>query len=255
MRFRGVKIALLLLVLTSHFVSAQEDDIARKAVPAYTGLANDFAGVLKPEELSQLDRKLKAYEDSTSTQVVVVIEKSLNGRDQFDRSMDFARGWGVGQAGKNNGVVIYLAVEDRKLSIRTANATQGALTDGETGDIRRIMQPYLKAGKYFEALDIGSSAVMMALAGEFKAGGGKKKETVPGWGIIVVIIIFIVVIAVINNRGRYRGYRGAGPYWWGPGTWGGGGFGGFGGGSGGGGGWGGMGGGGGFDGGGSDGGW
>lgn len=256
MKSAGVKILLLALSLWLNPLQAQtqqDDDIARKPVPAYTGLANDFAGVLSSQELATLDQKLKRYEDSTSTQVVVVIEKSLNGRDQFDRSMDFARGWGVGQKDKNNGIVVYLSIEDRKLSIRTANATQGALTDGETGDIRRMMQPYLKQQQYYTALDIGTDAIFQALKGEFSA--GSKKKSVPGWSMIIAIILFIVFIAIINNRGKYRGYRGTGPYWWGPGSWPGSGGGGWGGGGSSGGGWGGMGGGGGFDGGGSDGGW
>jgi len=228
-----------------------DDDIARKPVPEYKGLVNDFAGVLSNEETVALENNLRTYEDSTSTQIVVVIEKSLNGRDQFDRSMDFARQWGVGQKNKNNGVVIYLAIDDCKLSVRTANATQGALTDGETGEIRRnIMQPLLKQGQYFKALDSGSRAVMLALAGEFKSDGKGNGDDAPGWIMIAVVLFIILMMSAFGKRGRSRGYGGMGPYFWGSGFGGG-----FGGGGSSGSSWGGMGGGGGFDGGGSDGGW
>ena len=254
MKFQGIKTILAILLFGSVCIQAMaqsEEDIARKPVPKYRGLVNDFAGVLANEETAALEKSLRSYEDSTSTQIVVVTETSLNGRDQFDRSMDFARLWGVGQKDKNNGVVIYLAIEDRKLSIRTANATQGALTDGETGEIRRkIMQPLLKQGRYFEALDSGTRAVMLALAGEFKSNGKHNNSDAPGWVMIAVVLLIILVMSVFSSRGRNRGYGGMGPYFWG---------GGFGGGFGSGGssvsGWGGMGGGGGFDGGGSDGGW
>jgi uncharacterized protein len=254
MKFRGINILLaVLLCCSSHgLLKAQtEDDIARKPVPDYRGLVNDFAGLLSADEVQQLEKTLRAYEDSSSTQIVVVTEKTLNGRDQFDRSMDFARLWGVGQKDKNNGVVIYLALEERKLSIRTANATQGALTDGETGQIRRnIMQPLLKQGKYFEAFDGGSRAVMQALAGEFKADGKSKQSDSPGWVIIFIVLFILFVLSALGRNGRSRGIGGMGPYYWGGGFGGGFGSGGSSGSS-----WGGMGGGGGFDGGGSDGGW
>ena len=254
MKYQGIKILLVLLLFGSfgsHLGAQTEDDIARKPVPDYQGLVNDFAGILSKEEAAVLESNLRNYEDSTSTQIVVVTEKTLNGRDQFDRSMDFARQWGVGQKNKNNGVVIYLAIDDRKLSIRTANATQGALTDGETGEIRRnVMQPLLKQGRYFDALDSGTRAVMLALAGEFKSDEQNAEGDAPGWIMITLVLFIILMISAFGKRGRNRGYGGMGPYFWGGGF--GGGFGGSGssGSS-----WGGMGGGGGFDGGGSDGGW
>lgn len=254
MKFRGINILLAVLLCCSNhgLLKAQtEDDISRKPVPDYRGLVNDFAGVLAAEEVQALESGLRAYEDSSSAQIVVVIEKTLNGRDQFDRSMDFARLWGVGKKDKNNGVVIYLAIDDRKLSIRTANATQGALTDGETGEIQRnIMQPLLKQGKYFEALDGGSRAVMQALAGEFKADGKTKQGDAPGYIILFIVLLIMFIASSFGRNGRSRGFGGMGPYYWGGGFGGGFGSGGSSGSS-----WGGMGGGGGFDGGGSDGGW
>lgn len=254
MKYRGIKLTAALLLFSLSVFSAagqQEDDIARKPVPKYQGLVNDFAQILSANELQQLESNLRGYEDTTGTQIVIVTEKSLNGRDAFDRSMDFARQWGVGQKDKNNGVVIYVAMEERKLSIRTANATQGALTDGETGEIRRkIINPLLRRGQYFDALNEGSRAVMQSLAGEFKADKKKGKSDAPGWVMIVVVLFIIFILSAFGRGNRSRGYSGMGPYFWGSGFGGG-----FGGGGSSGSSWGGMGGGGGFDGGGSDGGW
>jgi uncharacterized protein len=112
------------------------------------------------------------------------------------------------------------------------------------------MQPLLKQGRYFEALDSGTRAVMLALAGEFKSNGKHNKSDAPGWVMIAVVLLIILVMSVFSSRGRNRGYGGMGPYFWGGGFGGG-----FGSGGSSGSGWGGMGGGGGFDGGGSDGGW
>lgn len=254
MKFHWVNKFLIFLLLATQPCLVLADDIARKPVPAYTGLVNDFSKTLSKAELDLLDKKLKAYEDSTSTQIVVVLETSLKGRDQFNRSMDFARGWKMGQAGKNNGVLIYLAIDDRALSFRTTDKTDALLTDAETDRIRRYaMLPYLRNKQYFLALDTGTTAVMKALAGEFKADGKKKKKNkAGGWIFIIAFFGFIVLVSIFQRRGGHRGYSSAGPIWWG------GGFGGWGGGFGGGSSgssWGGMGGGGGFNGGGSDGGW
>lgn len=258
MKYQGVKISFYLLALLMWILPAaaqnKEDEVAREPVPAYTGLVNDFGGVLSSQEKAQLEAKLRQYEDSTSTQIVIVIEKSLNGRDQYARSMDFARGWEVGQKGRNNGIVVYLSIEDRKQSIRSAYGTQGRLTDVVSGEIQRdIMRPLLRDGNYFAALDKGTDAIIKVMAGEYGP-LAKKKKGMPGWSILLMIILLITFISIINNRGKYRGYNSGGPYWWGGGGWTGGGW-TSGGNSDSGGGWGGMGGGGGFDGGGSDGGW
>jgi uncharacterized protein len=259
MKFRAVNLLLFLLFfafgLSGQNVE-QEDKVSRREVPVYVGLVNDFAGALDGNSRNMLEQKLRNYEDSTSTQIVIVIEKSLEGRAQFERSMDFTRGWKMGSKENNNGVLIYLAMEDKKISIRNSNEVMGRLTGSETDAIiREIMAPEMRSGNVYAALDKATDAVILALAGQFHPGKKNGKDTVPGWAFFLLVFIIISIIGFINNRRFGRGYRGGGAYWfpgsWGGGSWGGGGFGGGGGGSG----WGGMGGGGGFDGGGADGGW
>lgn len=246
MRFLWINLFFLLI---PHFLPGQN---SKTNIPKYIGLVNDFSGVLSKAEIDILEKKLRTYEDSTSNQIVICIEKSLNGQDQYDRSMAIANNWLIGQKEKNNGILIYLSIEEKKLSFRTGSGTQGALTDGETGTIRRqLMLPYLRNQQYFLALDTGTSAVIQALAGEFKADGKKKKKNKAGGLISIIAILgFFILASLFQRRGGQRGFSSAGPIWWG-GGFGGGGFGGGSGGSG----WGGMGGGGGFNGGGSDGGW
>jgi uncharacterized protein len=253
MRFLGASIFALLLCFT-HSVWAQDEDIARKPVPKYYGLVNDFADFLDAGAEQQLEQKLRKYEDSTSTQIVIVIEKSLEGRAQFDRSLDFARQWKIGNAENNNGVLIYMATDEKKISIRNSNEVMGKITGAESDEvIRNIMAPELRAGNRGAAFDKATDAIIQMLAGQFKAGKKKKVDTVSGWMFFLAIFIIIIIISAINNRnGNGRGYRGGGVYWFPTGGFGGNSWGGE---SSGGGGWGGMGGGGGFDGGGADGGW
>ena len=230
-------------------LNAQE----RKPVPASYGFVNDYASVLKSDEISALETKLKNYYDTTSTQIAVVIESSLNGRNEFDRAMDFARQWEVGTKDKNNGIVIYIAYTDRKIYILNANKTQGALTDGRTGEIiRYVITPQFKLGNYAQGINDGIDSIIKLLQGEFKS-----TKTVPKGSIVPLIILFLFILLILwlisRNKGKYTGGVSRGGTYWFP-TSGGGWFDG-GGSSGGGSSWGGFGGGGGFDGGGAGGSW
>jgi uncharacterized protein len=239
-------------IFAASFLKAVE----RKPVEENTsyGYINDYAGVLTTSEKESIFEYLKAYEDSTSTQIAIVIEKSLNGRDVFDRAMDYGRGWKVGQAGKNNGVVFYIAMEDRKMFILPADKTQGVLTDGICGSIiRNDVRPYFKQERYFEGIVSGVNRMIQALRGEFTADPNNPQES----GSIIPFIIFLIVLIILiyifsKNGGGGRGYHRRGTYWFPTGTIGSGRGGGW---SGGGGGFGGFGGGGGFNGGGAGGGW
>lgn len=246
MKYRAVRIGIFsgIALLTTMLSGAEK-------LPAYKGHVNDFAGVLNVAARAQIENALTVYEDSTSTQIAVVIEKTLGDNDVFQRAIAFAEGWGVGSKENNNGVLLYLAIEDRKYFTVTSQATQGKLTDGIVGQIERDhLVPHLKNGNYASGIYETVTAYMAALEGEFAA--GKRHDNVPGWIFFVFLFGLILFILIANNARYGRGYRGHGAYWFPTGGWGGGGSGW---GGSGGGGWGGFGGGGGFDGGGAGGSW
>lgn len=208
-----------------------------KEIPSKSDrLVNDYAGVLSSEEKAALERKLVAYYDSTSTQIAVVIENSLDGDDLFDYSQRLATAWGIGEQGKNNGILIYAAIQDRKLRIHTGYGMEATITDALTTRIRtEYMNPYFKEGNYYQGLDEGTTIIMKAASGEYKNDypkGKKKKGDMSLGQVIFLIIIFIILAIVFRNRGGRRGGRSGG--WGGPifwGTFGSGGFSGGGGGS------------------------
>lgn len=258
------------LFITLFFLGFGNVHAQGNKVPESNGThVNDFAGVLDAGQEQELEQMLLAYEDSTSNQIAIVTEKSAHRQniDKVMRAVTIGREWGVGQKGKNNGVVFYLIMdEDLKhgdYHIATANATQGRLTDGIVGQIGRdYLIPSLKQDPpdYYSGIRNSTLAITQALAGEFKADPKKTgKEEMPGWGVMLVVVGIIILLAFFNNKGGGdRGLRSGGAYWLplallsggrGGGGWGGGGS------SGGGGGWGGFGGGGGFDGGGAGGSW
>lgn len=220
--------------------------VRAKEIPAKPNpprLVNDFAGVLNTQEVSGLEKELVAYADSTSNQIAIVIENTLDGEDAFEYSRRLADAWGIGTAENRNGVLLYLAMDDRKVRIQVGYGLEGAIPDAIA---KRIIEtriiPAFKQQAYFEGVHNAVTDLMKAAAGEYKAPKKKKGRADPPIGIILIIIVIIILIIIFGSRGGGRkGWnRGfGGPFFGGPfggGTFSGGGFsgGGFGGGGGGG---------------------
>ncbi|MDJ1481436.1 TPM domain-containing protein [Cytophagaceae bacterium YF14B1] len=218
-------------------------------------LVNDFAGVLSAGDKESLEQKLRTYNDSTSTQFAIVIIRSYGNYDAGDYTFQLANKWAVGQKGKNNGLLITVAIEDRKYFIATGYGLEGSIPDVIA---KRVAEQYLKPNfrnqDYYKGLDEATSYLSKLPAGEFK-GEPKSKSSRGGSGIGIIVFLFIlffVIIPIIRQMGggggRGRGGRGGGfgstvpPFiifgsggssssWGGGGGSSGGGFGGFGGGS------------------------
>lgn len=200
--------------------------------PSPPTLVNDFAGVLSSDEVRSLEDKLRTYYDTTSTQIAIVIEKSLEGEDAFDYSVRLAEAWGIGEKGKNNGVLIYVATDDRKVRIQNGYGMEGTITDALSKRIiEEQIKPNFRSGNYYQGLDEATTVVIQAAAGEYvNDRPARSADKPPVW---VIILVIIVVIIIFGKRGGGRGrgpFYGSGPFF---GTFGGGGFsgGGFGGGS------------------------
>lgn len=232
-------------------------------------LVVDYADLLSPQEEATLERKLVAYDDSTSNQVLIITVHTTEGYEADQYATEIGHYWGVGgQAKFDNGIVILISdgKEDptgrRRGFIATGYGLEGVLSAILTKRIYdNELVPYLKSGQYYEGFDNVTDAIIKAAAGEYKRTEQRDKgDGISGKSIFKFLIIAIIIIIIIGrNSGRggggmmsRRGYRGwGGPVFF-PGGFGGGGFGG--GSSGGGGGFGGFGGGG-FGGGGAGGDW
>ena len=241
---------LLLLLATAIGVRAGDDDFPPR--PSPPRLVNDLAGMMNPREQAELEAKLVEFDKTTSTQIAVVTVKSLGSYDAGDYTIKLGEKWGVGQAGKNNGVVILASLTDRKAFIAVGRGVEGALTDFQAGRIvRNEMTPFFKEGKYFEGFSKAADAVIAATKGEYTA-DDKGKKGFPLWVTILLIVGVYFVLWLLSKirgggNGNYisgRGFGGFGSGWiigsglgggsssgWGGGDSGGGGFGGFGGGS------------------------
>ena len=258
------RLLLFFVLLISVFAKAQEDkDIPNKPNPPR--LVNDFTNTLTPEQVQALEQKLVAYDDSTSSQIAVVLVNSLSGDDANDYALRLGRKWGVGGKEHSNGVVLLVAKEDHKIAIQVGYGLEGAIADVTAKSIiDNDLTPNFKEGDFYRGLDDATDDLIKAAAGEYKAPAGynKKGKGLPIGGLIIFIIILFAIFGSRGGGGRggMMSRRGYGNFWAGwiignmlsGGSRGGGGW--SGGGSGGGGGFGGFGGGG-FGGGGASGGW
>jgi uncharacterized protein len=238
----------LVLFLLSALTLTAQDIPPRPSPPK---LVNDLANQLNATEEAELEQKLVAYNDSTSTQIAVVIIPTVGEYPMADYAFKLGREWGVGQKDKNNGIVLLWAPDDRKVFIATGYGMEGAIPDAIA---KRIVSqeiiPEFKNKMYYRGLDRGVDAIIRYAAGEYK--GEPTSSDGEEFPLGIVFIIFMIILFFIfRNRGGGggggRGYRSSGgpviwPYsthsgWgsssgsWGGGGGGGGGFGGFGGGS------------------------
>jgi uncharacterized protein len=234
---------LIIFLFFNSFLSLGQD-IPEKPNPPK--LVNDFVGGLLSDAQKQaLEQKLSAYNDSTSTQITVVIIKSVEPYDIGDYALQLGRKWGVGQKGKNNGIVLLWAPADRKVTIQTGYGMEGVLPDMYAKRIiSNFITPNFKAVQYYKGLDEATSEIMRYASGEYTADPAEEGNAFVGFLVILVIVIFIIWLFFkigkngggSNNGTPFTTFTGWGSQsgnfgggWSGGG--GGGGFGGFGGGS------------------------
>ena len=193
-------IIILLLAATLAFSQESFDpESLLKQKPAK--LVNDFTGTLTPDQLQALENKLIAFDDSTSTQIAVVIVPTLNGNDIADFNVKLGRAWGVGGEQYNNGVVLLIAKGDRKLNIATGYGVEGALPDITAKHIiEDVIVPNFKGDDYYRGIEEGTDAIIQAVKGEYKAPANyNKRKGSGGIGRIIFIIIMIVVFLAISG--------------------------------------------------------
>lgn len=168
-------------------------------------LVNDYTGTLTEDQQQFLERKLVAFDDSTSTQVAVVIVKSTEGQDVAQYAVDLGRKWGIGGKQFSNGVLLLIAKDDRKINIATGYGVEGALPDITAKHIiDDEIVPNFKGDDYFRGIDEGTDAIMQAVKGEYQI-ARKKSPRSSGAGIIVLIVVIFILLAIIKGGGGNKG--------------------------------------------------
>ena len=169
----------------------------------------DYAMLLSADQSKKLEEKLLRYADTTSTQIVVVIINNLKGENIGLLAPRWGQQWGIGQAKEDNGILILLSKEDRRIHIAPGYGAEEKLTAGINGEIvRNVIIPEFKANKYYSGLDKGITAIMEVLNGTYVNNKTDKKEkNSKGKYIFPILIIILIIISFLRRRNNRNGGR------------------------------------------------
>jgi len=164
---RHIRIALLALLAVLAAVAALALSASAQPLPALTGRVVDDAGMLSPGTRGILIRELAELEQKTTRQVVVVTIKSLEGRSIEDLGVRLGRAWGIGQKDKNNGVLLIVAPNERKVRIEVGYGLEGELTDAVAKlIIQESILPDFRQGNMVGGIVSGTEAIIKVLSGD-----------------------------------------------------------------------------------------
>ena len=245
---RHILVAFLFSLLTVVNTTAADDDFPERS----STLVTDKTNTLTTAEQHALERKLVAFNDSTSTQIAVVIMRSTGGYDISEYAFELGNKWGIGRKAKNNGILLLVAMEDRAAFIATGYGMEGVFPDALA---KRVVNtdiiPNFKEQRYYEGIDKATTSIMQIVKGEYKAEKNVSRETPIGFFLFALVIFLIIMLSrigsvrkharrnhisfwtawmLMNSMGGGRGRSGGGFFGGGGFGGGGGGFGGFGGG-------------------------
>ncbi len=197
--------------------------------PALTGRVVDNAQMLDPATRQQLTQQLQALEQTSGDQIVVVTVPDLQGVPIEDYGYQLGRAWGIGQKGKDNGALLIVARDERKLRIEVGYGLEGVLTDAQSWVIvNQVIVPKFKAGNFSQGISDGVAAMIQVVGGEplavpaHVADANFAKDN-PGFsiGLFVLLIgvlwlcnrmglpVGAILLALLSSAARRRGRR-----WW-----------------------------------------
>ncbi|QXM09729.1 TPM domain-containing protein [Geomonas subterranea] len=181
---------LLTLLVTVHVCAAAE-------VPPLRSHVNDYASMLSPQVAQQLESELAAFESSDSTQIVVLTIPSLEGEVLEQYSIKVVEKWQLGQKGKDNGALLLVVKNDRKIRIEAGRGLEGKLTDLMSGRIiRNEITPAFKRGQYDLGIARGVGAIMATVRGEYQAQPSDLRHGKKGAPPILTLLLFVLVASV-----------------------------------------------------------
>ncbi len=241
-KYRHISLLLVIftIAVTCSYSQPERFLTEESKIPKLFKRITDFTNTLTASELATIESELARFEDSTSTQVLVVMVSSVGGEAIEEFALRTAEANQIGQKQRDNGVLLLIAKDDRKIRIEVGYGLEGVLTDALSGQIiRREIAPAFKVGQYYEGIRAGVEAIMLASRNEYKAEKSKKKnDSFGGFGVLIFMVILFFIMARAGRRSSLmsaalplilgsslgRHHRGSG---WGGSGGGGGGFGGF----------------------------
>ncbi|MEI6576188.1 MAG: TPM domain-containing protein [Bacteroidota bacterium] len=215
---RGIIRSFLLLGILLGSLSVFPQDIPPR--PSPPKLVNDMAGILDPADVARLEQELVAFNDSTTTQIVVLTVADLGGNDPAQYAFEVGQKWGVGQKGFNNGIVILVKPKqgnDRgKAFIATGYGLEAVVPDATSKRIvENEMIPHFQSGDYIGGIRAAVAVIESLARGEYPASAyNKKSKKAPSWGIVVPILVLLLIMFLFRSGGNNQHSIGKGlPFW------------------------------------------
>ncbi|MDD2309290.1 MAG: TPM domain-containing protein [Desulfuromonadaceae bacterium] len=177
-------------------------------VPQLRGRVNDYANMLSPAAAERLEQALAAFENSDSTQIVVLTVNSLEGENLEEYSIKVAEAWRIGQTKLDNGAILLIAKQEHKIRIEVGQGLEGVLTDLTSGRIiRGDIAPYFKKNDYDAGITAGVTSIMQVVRGEYQAQPRDLKQGKKSAEPVFTLLVFLLVAVVF--LGSFSKYLGA----------------------------------------------
>lgn len=198
---RYLKASLSFLLIISFLPLWSQFQIPEK--PKEQTSVYDYIDLLSTVQKNTLEQKLISYSDSTSTQIVVAIIASTEGENITYLGAQWGEAWGIGQTGKDNGILVLLARDDRKIAINTGYGTEGNLTDAMSRRIiENVIVPEFKTGNYYGGLNNGADTIFKVLNGEFKENRSFATEKEFPFRALFPFIVFFIILIILSKRNK-----------------------------------------------------
>lgn len=177
---------------------------AQPNFPALSGRVVDQAEFLDAQSNARLSQRLAAHEQASGEQIVVVTVPNLQGLEIEEFGYQLGRHWGIGQKGKNNGALLLVARDERKLRIEVGYGLEERLTDAQSwAIIQQVITPAFKTGEYTQGIEAGVDAMLQVLGGQPLEVVEKKTD---GSMVILFVVLFFIVLSLVGGgRGGRRG--------------------------------------------------
>ena len=190
----GCAFVLVLLSGLVHDVSAQNLPIPRPSGKWVT----DNAEMLSDADEGRLSQRLSRFAQESSTQIIIVTVPNLGGADISQYAVELGRAWGVGQEEHDNGAVILVARDERKVFIATGYGLEGAIPDALAGRIvRTVITPAFKQGRFYDGLAGAVDAMIAASSGEYQADSIARDDGSARAIVIVVLLVLLLWVIIL----------------------------------------------------------
>lgn len=201
MKNRNILLSLWLLLFS---IATQAQDFPEPLLPRR--IVNDLTEMFSSHEADALEQKLRHFNDTSSTQIAIATVPSLQGYEPNDYAQRLAEKWGVGQKGKDNGILILLKpkTKDEKgqIAIAVGYGLEGVVPDAVASRIiREEIIPEFQQGNYYKGVDRATTILMKLTGGEFTAEQYANGDTDAGWILLPFLLVFIIPLFVRRRKG------------------------------------------------------